>query len=727
MSDISKIQLPTGGIYDVKDSRALHSFSGPYDSVSELPEEGSLDTIYIVKNSQSFDKDIFDEYIWLDMGSEGYTYVETFYDIDWDWIQSHSYAEGWETVEDRDHYTWAFNEIWTNETPYINGLEAGLRVVLNLNVYDPNSGEGYSATLEKTLQYDSDADAYYVSLPEVNVPDTESDISDYPDQRLWIYNVEDFDISYSYAELFVWTKISQSDRDWYNIYLNISGMGSNLELGNLSVGIELVSDGGYELLGKSLDNCVTYDKYNEDQRYIYNDINSLYNQRFIISGVYSSLSNLPQTGSTTTVYLVWLPQNEQGTNNRCAEYIWNPSSLEYERLGPAQLAGLSFAGPYNSVGDLPASGDSNKIYLVSLDTSEANNIYEEYLYIDNQYELIGTTEIDLSNYVTFADLQTYATYTEYEPSLGVSASPASKIGTLNINGNDNVLRSPLEIGLLQPNGVLFVPDNVVCTYTNNKIQETGWFIFETKNTSTIVSIHKIRDTSQGVNLRDSLTAPTDKICVGRIYNYQLEYYVISEGHVNKHSEYSTNATKSTAGDITHTSESSGTTISLSTTAQRGGLGVSGFASYKIFNNNDISKITQETKYVVPASSDNSRYATRLYAISGNDNSTVNRINLTAYHDRDTGMEDRLIGSQVNVYSEAVTIGRVDINHDYSSTPEDILAQSQLVVSYDDRNSNSSKNQFHNVADPTLTYDVANKNYVDNAISTAISNAIGGGY
>lgn len=82
MSDISKIQLPTGGIYDVKDSRALHSFSGPYDSVSELPEEGSLDTIYIVKNSQSFDKDIFDEYIWLDMGSEGYTYVETFYDID---------------------------------------------------------------------------------------------------------------------------------------------------------------------------------------------------------------------------------------------------------------------------------------------------------------------------------------------------------------------------------------------------------------------------------------------------------------------------------------------------------------------------------------------------------------------------------------------------------------------------------------------------------------------
>lgn len=48
----------------------------------------------------------------------------------------------------------------------------------------------------------------------------------------------------------------------------------------------------------------------------------------------------------------------------------------------------------------PEVGQSNIIYLVPVLESAEDNYYEEFLYINNKWELIGTTKIDLSNYVT---------------------------------------------------------------------------------------------------------------------------------------------------------------------------------------------------------------------------------------------------------------------------------------------------------------------------------------
>ena len=57
------------------------------------------------------------------------------------------------------------------------------------------------------------------------------------------------------------------------------------------------------------------------------------------------------------------------------------------------------------VSELPATGENGVIYFVPNDGSEPN-IYDEYIWIDStsRFELIGTTEIDLSNYVTKNDL-----------------------------------------------------------------------------------------------------------------------------------------------------------------------------------------------------------------------------------------------------------------------------------------------------------------------------------
>lgn len=48
--------------------------------------------------------------------------------------------------------------------------------------------------------------------------------------------------------------------------------------------------------------------------------------------------------------------------------------------------------------------ETNIIYLIPKSGSSAGNIYEEWIYIDNKWELLGTTDIDLSSYMTLAPL-----------------------------------------------------------------------------------------------------------------------------------------------------------------------------------------------------------------------------------------------------------------------------------------------------------------------------------
>lgn len=51
--------------------------------------------------------------------------------------------------------------------------------------------------------------------------------------------------------------------------------------------------------------------------------------------------------------------------------------------------------------------DTTAIYLLPMLKPSGNNYYEEYIYINEKWELIGTTDIDLSNYVTTDILNSY--------------------------------------------------------------------------------------------------------------------------------------------------------------------------------------------------------------------------------------------------------------------------------------------------------------------------------
>lgn len=67
------------------------------------------------------------------------------------------------------------------------------------------------------------------------------------------------------------------------------------------------------------------------------------------------------------------------------------------------IMGLEFVKPAGGV--LPATGERGKIYLIP-NSGSGQNVYDEYVWIvdDQAFEKIGTTEIDLSGYVSDADM-----------------------------------------------------------------------------------------------------------------------------------------------------------------------------------------------------------------------------------------------------------------------------------------------------------------------------------
>lgn len=85
---------------------------------------------------------------------------------------------------------------------------------------------------------------------------------------------------------------------------------------------------------------------------------------------------------------------------------------------------------YQVVQELPATGEKGIVYLLP-NSGTAPNIYDEYIWIPNgqsgSYEKIGTTEVDLSNYVEFSDLATVATTGSYSD---LSNKPAIPTWTL---------------------------------------------------------------------------------------------------------------------------------------------------------------------------------------------------------------------------------------------------------------------------------------------------------
>lgn len=68
------------------------------------------------------------------------------------------------------------------------------------------------------------------------------------------------------------------------------------------------------------------------------------------------------------------------------------------------------------VDELPTEDiKTNTIYLVLEPSEEQNDVYEEYVYINESWELLGTTRIDLSNYLAKDNAEEYTPTSDYNP------------------------------------------------------------------------------------------------------------------------------------------------------------------------------------------------------------------------------------------------------------------------------------------------------------------------
>lgn len=94
------------------------------------------------------------------------------------------------------------------------------------------------------------------------------------------------------------------------------------------------------------------------------------------------------------------------------------------------------------VTDLPTTNiDTHTIYFKS-NSSSGNNIYDEYMYINSNWELIGSTQIDLTPYARSADLATVATSGDYDdltdaPIAEIDANVETMLNSFNLDYTSN--------------------------------------------------------------------------------------------------------------------------------------------------------------------------------------------------------------------------------------------------------------------------------------------------
>lgn len=82
------------------------------------------------------------------------------------------------------------------------------------------------------------------------------------------------------------------------------------------------------------------------------------------------------------------------------------------------------------VQSLPASGETNTIYFVPISGGTNPDVYDEYMYINNAWEKIGSTEVDLSNYYNKTEVDTL-----------LSGKQATLTASDNIDITNNALKA----------------------------------------------------------------------------------------------------------------------------------------------------------------------------------------------------------------------------------------------------------------------------------------------
>lgn len=132
-------------------------------------------------------------------------------------------------------------------------------------------------------------------------------------------------------------------------------------------------------------------------------------------------------------------------------------SAAFTSSGDYTPAGVGMV--YTVVDELPAEGEPNVVYLV-LNEGEEDNIYDEFLFVDGEPELIGTTATDLSDYYTKEEAE-QKIRAEIDDAITGKADMIS-LSKVAITGSYNDLSDkpafPLVLGVTKRNDGYYYPD-----------------------------------------------------------------------------------------------------------------------------------------------------------------------------------------------------------------------------------------------------------------------------
>lgn len=127
-----------------------------------------------------------------------------------------------------------------------------------------------------------------------------------------------------------------------------------------------------------------------------------------------------KTDQTTTITLTkkdGTQQTVQIEDGKSLEFNWSGTSLGVRQEGQSEYQYVDLQGPrgepgaikFEIVETLPTENiKEDTIYLVPITPDEEHNNYEEYIYVNGQWELLGriAVHVDLTNYVQFTDYAT---------------------------------------------------------------------------------------------------------------------------------------------------------------------------------------------------------------------------------------------------------------------------------------------------------------------------------
>lgn len=144
-----------------------------------------------------------------------------------------------------------------------------------------------------------------------------------------------------------------------------------------------------------------------DANYVHTDNNYTTAEKNKLSGIaagaqVNKIESIKVNGTAQTITSKAVDITVPTNNNQLTNGAGYQTASEVQTAINSAISGITGID-FQVVESLPATGTKGVIYLIS-NSGTGTNIYDEYIWVTNRFEKIGTTEIDLSNYYNTTNL-----------------------------------------------------------------------------------------------------------------------------------------------------------------------------------------------------------------------------------------------------------------------------------------------------------------------------------